>query len=58
MFALSLADVAWTGGVDASLSMDGRFERSSHLRTKTTITKLHGNLQMSHVSPSQNVSNI
>jgi len=41
--------IAWTGGVDASLSMDGRFERSSDLGKESSTAEFDGRLQMSHV---------
>jgi hypothetical protein len=46
-----LIRVAWAGGVDASLSMDGGFKGPSRPRKKGTTSKLHGRLQMSHVLP-------
>lgn len=42
--------LAWTGSVDASLSMDGRLQGSSYRGKEIPITELHGHLQMSHVA--------
>jgi hypothetical protein len=33
--------IAWSGGVDASLSMDGGFKGSSYRRKEGSIAKLH-----------------
>jgi 2Fe-2S iron-sulfur cluster binding domain len=46
-----LIRVAWAGGIDAGLSMDGGFKGPSRPRKKGTTSKLHGRLQMSHVTP-------